>query len=624
MANNIKLSPLISDGMVLQRDAQVKIWGNAIPDECITLTFMDKAYSTKCDKDGYFEIVLNNLPPGGPYNMTISCKDVQKEIKDVLVGDVWVLGGQSNMELPILRTLDLYEDEVKNSENPDIRHFIVPLSYNFHKPQEDISGGNWISVNPEDVYEFSAVGYFFAKIINEKYKIPIGLIRTAVGGTPAEAWLSEKTVSKFERFLSSLNRCKDDDYVKNTIDTEQRRYSDWYKRLDEKDKGLCEKTVPWFSEEYDDRNWNTIYLPRSFKATELEKIKGSIWFRKEIYLDEKPSKEKVKLILGTLVDADETYVNGMMVGNTEYRYPPRRYTFPADVLKKGKNIIAVRLIVTHNIGSFIKDMPYKLDLGGCKIDLTGQWKYCVGTEMERLEEFTFFQYKPTGVYNAMIYPLRKYSIKGILRYQGESNTGYPYDYKEIFEAVIEDWRNTWNMGEIPFLYVQLANYEDPNGGNGWCHLRERQRRALEIPNTGMAVTIDVGGYNELHPQNKKAVGERLALWAMNKAYGENLVCSGPIYKSHKVLGDKIQLFFDYVGSGLVCKGDKLCEFTICGEDGKFVEADAVIEGDTVVVSSGKVDNPVHVRYAWSNSPDRANLYNKEGLPASPFTTEELE
>lgn len=621
--NNIKLSPLISDGMVLQRNTQVKIWGWAIANENLTLNFIDKTHNVKSDKDGYWEVILADLSPGGPYNMTIECKNEKKEIKDILVGDVWVLGGQSNMELPVLRTLDLYEDEVKNSENPNIRHFIVPLSYNFHEPQENIGGGNWISVNPENVYEFSAVGYFFAKVINEKYNVPIGLICTAIGGTPAEAWLSEKTIQRFKRFQALLEKCKDDNYVKNTIEAEERRYDEWYMRLNKKDRGLNDSVV-WFSEEYDDSGWNTVYLPKSFEGTELEEVKGSIWFRKEIYLDKEPAKENVKLILGTLVDADETYVNGVKVGDTEYRYPPRRYIFPANILKKGRNVIAVRLIATHNIGSFIKDMPYKLDLGGYRTDLTGPWKFCVGAEMERLEEFTFFQYVPTGVYNGMIYPLRKYSIKGILWYQGESNTEYPYDYKEIFEAVIEDWRNTWNAGELPFLYVQLANFEDSRDGNRWCHLRERQKRALEVPNTGMAVTIDVGGYNEIHPQNKKAVGERLALWAMNKAYGENLVCSGPIYKSHKRHGNKIQVFFDYVGSGLVCKGDKLCEFTVCGEDGKFVEADAVIEGDTVVVSSSEVDNPVHVRYAWSNSPDSANLYNKEGLPASPFTTEELE
>jgi sialate O-acetylesterase len=621
--NNIKLSPLISDGMVLQRNAEVKIWGKAIPNESVTLNFKDKIYNVKSDKDGCWEVVLNDLSPGGPYKMIINCGTEKKEINDIMVGDVWLLGGQSNMELPILRTLDLYEDEVKNLKNPNIRHFIVPISYNFHGPQDDIREGNWISVNPEDIYEFSAIGYFFAKVINEKYNVPIGLIRTAVGGTPAEAWLSKETISKFKKFHSSLDKCKDDNYVKNTIEMEERRYNKWHIQLNKKDKGLSENSMAWFSEEYDDSGWDTIYLPKSFEGTDLEEIKGSIWFRKEIYLNEEPTKENVKLILGTLVDGDETYVNGVMVGDTEYRYPPRRYSFPGEILKKGRNIIAVRLIVTHNIGSFIEDMPYKLDLGEYQIDLTGQWKYFIGGRMEKLEEFTFFQYKPTGVYNAMIYPLRKYNIKGILWYQGESNTEYPYDYTEIFKAVIEDWRNTWKSEELPFLYVQLTNFEDPRDGNRWCHLRERQRRVLEVPNTGMVVTIDVGEYNELHPQNKKAVGERLALWAMNKAYGENLVCSGPLYKSHKTCGNKIQIFFDYVGSGLVCKGDKLCEFTICGKEGKFVEADAVIEGDTVVVSSSKVDSPVHVRYAWSNNPESANLYNKEGLPASPFTTEEL-
>ncbi|MDQ2086975.1 sialate O-acetylesterase [Herbivorax sp. ANBcel31] len=619
--NSIKLSPLISDGMVLQRNTPVKIWGSAAANKNLVLDFINKNYKVKSDENGYWEVVLNNLSAGGPYTMMITCENHRKVISDILIGDVWILGGQSNMELPILRTLDLYEGEVKNAKNSNIRHFVVPLSYNFHKPKEDISGGNWTSVNSEDIYEFSAVGYFFAKVIYEKYKVPIGLIRTAVGGTPAEAWLSERTLThRFKRFKASLNRCKNDEYVKSTIETEECRCDKWYSKMDKKDAGFNS----WFSENYDDSSWDTINLPRSFRGTDLEEIRGSIWFRKEINLNKHFAKEDVKLILGTLVDGDETYVNGVRVGSTGYRYPPRRYSFPAEILKEGKNVITVRLITTNNIGSFIKDMPYKLVLGEHEIDLTGTWKYCVGARMEELKEFTFFQYKPTGVYNSIIYPLRKYNIKGALWYQGESNTGYPYDYKEIFRSVIEDWRNTWSSGEFPFLFVQLANYEDPNDSSMWAYLREQQRRSLEIPNTGMAVSIDIGEYNELHPQNKKAVGERLALWAMNKAYRENLICSGPIYKYSKKNNDKIQIFFDYVGSGLISKGCKLKEFTISDKDGRFFKADAVIEGDTVVVSSKEIDNPVHVRYAWSNSPEEANLFNREGLPASPFTTEELE
>lgn len=623
MEKNIKLSPLISDGMVLQRNTQTKIWGKAVANENITLSFIDKIYNIKIDKDGYWEVVLNNLSPGGPYEMVIVCGREQKVIEDIMIGDVWVLGGQSNMELPILRTLDLYEDEIKNVENPNIRHFIVPLSYNFHKPKEDISGGSWLTVNPKDIYQFSAVGYFFAKIINEKYNIPIGLIRTAIGGTPAEAWINENTLRKFKRFQSSLKKCKDDNYVKNTIESEKCKFEDWHSQLDKRDSGFNKLSTQWFSENYDDSKWNTIFLPRNFKGTELEEIKGSIWFRKEVNLKEKPNKEDIKLILGTLVDGDEAYVNGVKVGSTEYRYPPRRYFFLTRLLKKGKNIITVRLIVKHNIGSFIEDMPYKLDLGNNEIDLTGLWKYSIGTRMKELQDFTFFQYKPTGVYNGMIYPLRRYKIKGVLWYQGESNTEYPHDYKKIFKAVIEDWRNTWGLSELPFLYVQLTNFKDLRKGNRWAYLREHQRRALKIPNTGMAVTIDVGEYNELHPQNKKTVGERLALWAMNISYGENLICSGPIYKNIKKNKNSVQIFFDYVGRGLTYKGDKLHGFTISGADGEFVEADAVIEGNTVIVSSKEIENPVHVRYAWSNNPVEANFFNKEELPASPFTTEEL-
>jgi sialate O-acetylesterase len=335
------------------------------------------------------------------------------------------------------------------------------------------------------------------------------------------------------------------------------------------------------------------------------------------------TKGEAKLVLGTLIDGDDTYVNGVQVGNTGYLYPPRRYTVPEGLLKVGKNILVVRVILTQNIGAFVTDMPYVLKCNNKKLELSGTWKYRIGAKIEAQNPTTFFQYKPTGVFNAMIYPLRKYSIKGALWYQGESNTGNPKDYKEIFEAVIKDWRASWSVGDFPFFYVQLANYcpwkMEPKE-SGWARLREEQRRALSIPGTGMAVITDVGEYNDLHPQNKKAVGERLALWAMNRVYGENIVCSGPIYDHMETQGNQIRLHFTHSGSGLLSKGGELKTFAICGTDGIYLEASAEIKGDTVLVYNESIKDPVSVRYAWADNPEGANLYNQEGLPASPFIT----
>lgn len=624
MTNKIWLSPLLSDGMVIQRDSRVKIWGKGVPGKELKLTFMNNEYKTVVNDDGCWMVVLYDLKAGGPYEIVINHEDEEKVIKDVLVGDVWVLGGQSNMQIPVSRTLDLFEDEVKGANYPEIRQFTVPMVYNFNGPVDEVAEGMWVPVNPETVYSFSAIGYFFSRKIYDKYKIPIGLLFTAIGGTPAEAWMSEKTLMRFDRYTDILEQCKDESYVKDTIASDAERIQNWYDELFKKDEGLHEIPEPWYSEKYNDSDWRDIDLPASFRGTELEPIRGSVWLRKEFWLPERLAGKEGKLILGTLIDGDDTYINGVQVGNTGYLYPPRRYKIPEGLLKTGRNVIAVRLIITSNIGGFVTDMPYYIKIEDEQIPISGTWRYKIGAISKAQDPITFFQYKPTGLYNGMIYPLRNYSIRGVLWYQGESNTGYPYDYKELFEAVINDWRKLWDLGNIPFYYVQLANYcpwrMEPEV-SGWAELREAQRRVLELPNTGMAVTIDVGMYNDLHPWDKKSVGERLALWALNHVFGEDIVCSGPIYDRMTVEENKIRLYFKYTGSGLTVKGNKLETFEICGKDGVFYPAEAEIDNDSVVVYSKKVPQPSRVRYAWADNPEKANLYNKEGLPASPFITQ---
>lgn len=618
-SSRLWLSPLINDGMVLQRNSMVKIWGKGVPKKELKLTFLNNDYITSVGEDGSWYINFSNLEPGGPYDMVIYHDGEERLIKDILVGDVWVLAGQSNMQIPIGRTLDLFEEEVKGVNYPEIRHFTVPMVYDFHEPIDELSNGSWASVTPETIYSFSAIGYFFSKKIYDKYRIPIGLLWTAIGGTPAEAWISEGSLMSFDRFSELLGMCKDDSYVQGTINKENEYNNNWYHEMYEADEGL--KEVPWYSEDYNDKDWREIQLPGSFRGTELEPIRGSVWLKKDITIPEHIAGKEGRLVLGTVVDADDTYLNGVQIGNTGYLYPPRRYKIPEGLLKAGKNTITVRTIMTQNIGGFVTDMPYFVKVDNEQIPISGLWKYKVGAITRPQAPTTFFQYKPTGVYNGMIYPLRNYSVAGVLWYQGESNTGNPYDYKDLFETVISDWRNLWNRPDLPFYYVQLANHcpwrLEPEV-SGWAHVREAQRQIMKLPNTGMAVTIDVGMYNDLHPWDKKSVGERLALWALNYTYGENQVCSGPIYNHMVVEDNKIKLCFDYIGSGLVVKGDKLETFEISGEDGSFHPAEATIEDDCIIVSCKKVLKPQRARYAWADNPENANLYNKEGLPASPF------
>ncbi len=616
----MKLSSIFSDGMVLQRGKEIVFWGSAEKESSIKLSFYGKIYETKADGAGKWEVKLPPMEAGGPYELEIS-DGKSLFIHNILIGDVWLLGGQSNMQLPVARVFEQYEKELTGADEKNIRLFHAPQIYDFHAPRKEYGTGCWESATKENVMNFSAAGYFFARDLYRAYKIPIGLILTAVGGTPVEAWISEPSLKGFDRFTEKLNRNKSDSYVQNTIKEEAQRTQAWYNGLNLGDEGLAGK---WYEEETDISDWTQIVVPGYWYNTELADIRGSIWLRKEIELPTCQAYGEARLALGTLVDGDDTYVNGVLIGSTGYQYPPRRYVIPKGVLHEGKNSITVRLISTANIGGFIPDKPYFLKLGGKKIDLKGLWYFRIGAKVRALQPVTFFQYEPSGLYNGMIAPLSRTGMKGIAFYQGESNGDNPYQYYSLFKAMITDWRVLLGQGDLPFLYVQLAGFgfgRKKGGGYLWAKLREEQRKALELPSTAMIVTIDIGEYNDLHPFNKKDLGIRLALAARKLAYGEEVVYSGPFYKKMKKEGNTIRLTFMHTGSGLMVKGRELKQFRICGEDGVFVPGTARIEGNTVVVRCDGIGKPCHVRYAWENYPDGANLYNREGLPAAPFTTE---
>lgn len=624
----MKLSSLMSDGMVLQRHASVPIWGSAQPGQSVEVRIVNRVYKTAADHEGEWHISLDPMEAGGPYELVVQAEgEPEVVIRDVMIGEVWVLGGQSNMQLPVRRTLDLFADEIARANFPDIRQFTVPQRYDFHGPRYDLSDGAWKKAVQDDVLDFSAAGFFFAQALYKSYGVPIGLVQTAIGGTPVEAWMSEPTLRSFGNYDETLARCKDDDYVMRTIREDEERSHHWHEALNASDRGLLEK---WYElKSLDTSEWSEAQLPSLWYGTELAAHRGSVWFRREIDVPESIAMGEALLKLGTIVDADDTYVNGVLVGSTSYKYPPRRYPIPAGVLRPGKNVISVRVISTHNTGGFIPEMPYQLVLGDQQIDLTGAWQYRIGATTDSLAPHTFFHYMPSGLYNGMIVPISRYRMRGVLWYQGESNTEKPRGYHRLFQAMMRDWRELWGFGSFPFLFTQLANFDgeeepqlDHTVSNKWAQLRNEQRLALQAENTGMAVTIDIGEHNDLHPQDKKTLGERLALLARKLAYGEELVHSGPLYAGMDMLGHAIRLYFDHVGSGLVAKGDEeLHGFEICAADGRFVPARAELAGDTVVVSSDQVPAPRHVRYAWADNPASANLYNKEGLPASPFTTE---
>lgn len=616
--SQIKLPKLISDGMVLQREMPIKIWGWASPNEKIQLDFGQKKYNTTTSNKGKWTIVLPSQKAGGPYEMTLSASN-KIVLKNILFGDVWICGGQSNMELPMERVRDKYSDLIAKANNSNIRQFIVPDKFDFEKPCEDLDSGEWIAVNPENILKFSAVAYFFANEIYTKYKIPIGLINSALGGSPAEAWISEEAVKKFPDYYNEAQKFKNKNLISQIESNDKTVSTNWYKLINSKDEGLKNK---WSNPELEDADWQKMNIPGYWSDNALGNVNGAVWFRKEFVLT-KENKGEAKLLLGRIVDADSVFVNGKFVGTTSYMYPPRRYLFNSSLLKAGKNEIAIRVINNSGKGGFVLDKPYELILRNETIDLKGEWKYKLGTKMDALPSQTFVRWKPIGLYNAMITPLTNYSIKGVIWYQGESNTKKPSEYLDLMETVVSNWRSEWKQGDFPFLYVQLANYMEAKsmpGESSWAELRQQQTNLLSVPNTGMAVAIDLGEWNDIHPLNKYDVGKRLALQAKKLAYGETkIVSSGPLFKSMKLNGNKLVLKFSEIGSGLVAKGnEELKGFAIAGEDNQFVWAKTSIQGDEIAVYSDTVLKPYKVRYAWADNPEEANLYNKENLPASPF------
>lgn len=612
----VKLPALVSDGMVLQRNQKLNVWGTADSGEKVEVKFLNKNYRTTADQNGNWKISLPEQKAGGPYTMTIN----EITLKDILIGDVWLASGQSNMELPMRRLTPLYGDEIKNANNHNIRFFTVPQKYDFKSPQTELDGGKWESTNPQTILNFSGVAYFFAKDLCEKNKVAVGIIHASLGGSPIQAWMDENALKKYPEYLDEAKKWQNDDLIKSTESTEQALSKAWYEELDQSDIGLHQH---WEKFDLKDSDWKTMQIPGSWEDKEGS-FDGSVWFRKEINLTKNQAGKAAFLNLGRIKDADVTYINGIKVGNVTYEYPPRWYDVPAGVLKEGKNVIAVRVSNGSGKGQFIADKPYYLEIDGQKIDLKTEWKYKIGAKVERMAPGqTFIRWKPTGLYNAMINPLINYNIKGAIWYQGESNTGKPKEYGDLLTTMILDWRNKWNQNEMPFFTVQLANFMEQKAQpieSNWAELRDQQRQvSLKIPNTGLAVIIDAGEWNDIHPLDKKTVGDRLALQALKVAEKRNVIADGPVYQSMKVEGNKIILSFK-PGTEDFATVSELKGFAIKDKDGKYQWAKAKIEGKTITVWNDTITNPVSVRYDWADNPD-GNLKNKAGLPASPFTTE---
>ena len=619
----VRLPQLVRDSMILQRDAKVKIWGWASPKEKIQVSFQNKKYKTTADENGNWNVLLAPMKAGGPYTMKIDAKN-HIVLNNILIGDVWICSGQSNMVHQMALHSVRYADDIVNANYPEIRQFWIPMLTDLQKPYDDLPTGYWKSANPVDVLQFSAVAYFFAKKLYEKYHVPIGLINSSVGGPSIQSWMSEESLKNIPSIFSTIEKNKDTAYV-NSINRNAVLKNAAIKRP--QDKGL-NAAKPWYDTSYIPIGWRNINVPGYWEDQGIRNLDGIVWYRREIDVPSSMTNAPAKIFLGRIVDADFVYLNGKLIGNTTYQYPQRRYKIPNGLLKSGKNLLVIRIINYAGKGGFVPDKPYSLIANGDTIDLKGTWQYRVGSVFSPYQNSIpgfSYEYQPTALYNAMIAPLLNYTIKGFLWYQGEGSINEVSEYGKRLTTLINDWRDKWQEGNLPFLYVQLPNFGDMQYKpveSSWAELREEQLKTLSVPNTAMAVAIDLGEWNDIHPDRKKEVGERLALAAEKLAYGENIVYSGPIYQSSTIDTNKIKITFTNVGSGLITNdGEELSEFAIAGPDKKFVWAKAKIDGDKIIVWSDDIANPMYVRYAWADNPVNPNLYNKEGLPASPFATD---
>ena len=630
--------------MVLQQNEEVSFWGSYNPNDNISIkgSWGEQAM-TDTDEKGNWKLKLQTPKAGGgPYTIDIITSDSTIVLNDVLIGEVWLASGQSNMQMPLKGwpPNDIIQNsaaEIADADHPQIRMFTVPMTLSA-VPLDDIEG-KWVASATETAGDFSATAYFFAKRLQEELKIPIGIIHSSWGGTPAEAWTSENNLRKLEDFNDALDVVKNPEAFK-LVDN-------WFSQFPSQD--FPETKEQWeqmeFADldaaklEFDDSKWSSINIPGPIDEMENGNFDGAVWIRRSFEITDISNDYILKI--GAIDDMDLTYINGEKVGGLAgagFWNVEREMIVSKNLLKKGKNVIAIRIIDTGGPGSV--DGPIELiDHKGKAISLKGNWKSLIIAEIY-LGKFYGYGLKnsmknrpdvlqlnpnmPSVLFNAMISPLVPYNIKGAIWYQGESNVGRAEQYKRLFPAMISDWREQWNS-KFPFYFVQIApfnyfSYNADPASHISQHLREAQRLALGTPKTGMVVTLDIGDVQNIHPANKQDVGSRLAGLALANDYGKDLVGSGPSYKGSQTSGNKMILEFDHVGSGLKSAEKILTGFEIAGANKQYIEAKANIVGNTIEVMAPGLEKPLYVRYAWRDD-SIASLFNKEGLPASSFSSE---
>lgn len=625
---------IFTDNMVLQQQTTAAIWGEAEPGKKLRINASwakKQTWETTADAAGRWRTQITTPAAGGPYTLTLSDGE-ELVLKNILIGEVWICSGQSNMEMRVADRVTGYEAEMAEAESyPEIRLLHIENTAS-PKPldQAAIRYGSWQVCSQEHLADFSATAYFFGKELQRRLKVPIGLIQTCWGGTVAEAWTGAESLAQIPAFGNKLRRLE---HIPESVEGRQQLFDTemaaWMDTMTLADPGFKQGQPLWASPAHEVSDWQQFHVPGFIQEQGLPDFRGFIWMRRDIEIPQSWADCELTLSLASIDDNDCTYFNGTEVGHTEGWMTPRVYTIPASLVKAGKATIAVRVMDTGGNGGIYGDAE-RLRL--CKsaderIELAGAWHSKVSMRLSEAPEMPVNTARevnyPTLLYNAMIHPLVGYAMRGAIWYQGEANVDRAAQYADLLPLMIHDWRQRWQSC-FPFYIVQLANFmaiQQDAEESEWAELREAQQQALHLENTGMAVAIDIGEADDIHPKNKPEVGRRLALQALNQTYGEKVVCSGPVYDTYAIEANTIRIRFSHTDKGLCSANAGAIEgFYIAGADHRFHRASAFVEGNTVVVSSPGVSFPVAVRYAWANNP-LANLCNGAGLPAGPFRTD---
>lgn len=621
----VTLPSFFTDNMVLQQKAQVPFFGSSTAKEVTVTTSWDKKSYTAKVENSKWEVQLQTPAYGGPYTITITDGD-KLQLKNILIGEVWLCSGQSNMEMPLAGwgKIDNYAQEIKNAKFPEIR-LLQAEHVNREKPLDHLTvqHGGWQECSPKTVADFSSTAYFFARKVWQEKHIPIGLIHSSWGGTPAEAWTSAGALRSMGDFNEQIDAMQDAEAGAALKEKFNNERAIWNNKLAEKEGSMKNGKALWAESDFNDAAWGNMPVPSFYENNVLPDYDGTVWYRKEFTLANAPTQDGV---FEFVVDDDDiTWVNGVKVGEMQGYTKERKYTIPASLFRKGRNVITIRSFDGAGGGGIYAPDNIAIKIGTQTISLAGTWKYTVGVSTKILPPAPFMpieQNRPTVLYNAMIHPLLKYRLAGVIWYQGESNAERAQQYKKLFPLMINNWRKDFNLPNLPFYFVQLANYKHVKpepAESDWAELREAQLSTLSLPYTGMAVITDIGDANDIHPKNKQDVGKRLALIALDKLYGVKQKYTGPIYKSSDVKGNTIVLTF-VQNEDIKSKDGALKGFAIAGADKVFHWAEAKVENGKIVVSSAKVSKPVAVRYNWADNP-QGNLTNDSGLPATSFRTD---